>query len=245
MNNFFRPFKSDIKQIESLLKLGSNESDICLVLNITQQQLSKWKAKSKELEDILKPKARPEFTISHPDYASMVEEAFTCGGKRFYRFKEEYRMATGRYKYYYATLRELELKLSLDKLQEFVNAFKLVLNGGGKKKSIELTELHKLVLNLESRIVLAFDPMTIKKLAAVAYFDETEDLTSFSEKYGNEKIKLWEEHNLYTFFLTNPIGELWGVNNTSVDSFQERLTKATEIVQDLDSSLQQVLEANS
>jgi hypothetical protein len=245
MNNFFRPFKSDIKQIESLLKLGSNESDICLVLNITQQQLSKWKAKSKELEDILKPKARPEFTISHPDYASMVEEAFTCGGKRFYRFKEEYRMATGRYKYYYATLRELELKLSLDKLQEFVNAFKLVLNGGGKKKSIELTELHKLVLNLESRIVLAFDPMTIKKLAAVAYFDETEDLTSFSEKYGNEKIKLCEEHNLYTFFLTNPIGELWGVNNTSVDSFQERLTKATEIVQDLDSSLQQVLEANS
>lgn len=246
--NFLRPFKSDINQITSLVKLGCNDSDICLVLNITSQKLNKWKAKSKVVEDLLKPKARPEFTLTHPDFAPMVEEAFTCAGKRFYRFKEEYRNATGRYKYYYATLRELELKLSLEKLQEFVDAFKLVLNGGGKKKSIELTDLHKLVINMESRIVLAFDPATVKKLASVAYFDETEDLTAFDEKYGREKVNLWVSHGVHDFFLTRPIGELFGVKNTSEEYLPEYLKQMETmggIIADLNSNLLTVSEGNS
>lgn len=245
MNNPFRPYRSDINQIASLVKLGCNESDICLILNITSDILSKWKAKNKQVEDILKPKARPEFTLLHPDYAPMVEEAFTCAGKRFYRFKEEYRMSTGRYKYYYSILRELELKLSLKDLQKYVDAFKAVLNGGSKKKSIELTDLHKLVINLESRIVLAFDPATIRRLAAVAYFDDTEDLLAFDEKYGEQKVKLWEGYKVYDFFLTRPIGELFGVNSSSVDSFVELMSLKDGIIQDLNSNLQTVLEDNS
>ena len=245
MNNILRPYKSDIRQIESLTKLGCNESDICLILNITTDILTKWKAKNKVVEDLLKPKARPEFTLLHPDYAAMVEEAFTCAGKRFYRFKEEYRMSTGRYKYYYATLRELELKLSLKDLQKYVDSFKTVLNGGSKKKTIELTDLHKLVINLESRVELAFDPATIRKLAAIAYFDDTEDLVSFDERYGDQKIKLWEDHKVYDFFLTKPIGELLGVKNISVDSLVEHLNQMDGIIQDLNSNLLTVSEAYS
>jgi hypothetical protein len=241
--NFLRPYKSDLRQIDSLVKLGCNESDICSVLHITQSQLSKWKSKNKAVEDYLKPKARPEFTVSHPDYAATVEEAFTCAGKRFYRFKEEYRMSTGRYKYYYSTLRELELKLSLTDLQKYVDAFKAVLNGG-KKNKIEFTELAKLTSNLESRIVLAFDTATIKKLAAVAYFDETEDITSFNEKYGHEKIKLWEDHKVYDFFLTKPIGELFNLKSISVDSLLEDLSLMDGIIKDTNSVVQKVLEDN-
>lgn len=242
--NILRPYKSDIKQIESLVKLGCNESDICLVLGITSDILTKWKGKNKVIEDLLKPKARPEFTLNHPDFAPMVEEAFTCGGRRFYRFKEEYRMATGRYKYYYSTLRELEMKLSLKDLQRYLDAFKLVLNGGSKKK-IELTDLHKLVLNMESRLTLAFDTATIRKLAAVAYFDETEDITSYDQKYGKEKIKLWKDNNVYDFFLTKPIGELFNLKNISVDSLQEDLKEMDGIIKDLNSNLQKVYEDNS
>lgn len=244
MNNILRPYKSDITQIDKLVKLGVSKTDIATILGITDDQLGKWEAKNTTVCEILKPKARPEYTLSHPDFAPMVEEAFPCAGVRYYRFKEEYRQSTGRYKYYYATLRELELKMSLDHLQKFVDAFKVVLNGGSKKR-IELTDLHKLVLNLESRIALAFDPATIKKLAAVAYFDDTEDLTSFNEKYGKRKIEIWEENKVYDFFLTRPIGELWGANNTSVDSLVEHLTQMQEIVQDLNSNLQTVLEDNS
>lgn len=243
--NILRPYKSDIKQIESLVALGVRKSDIASILQLTEIQLNKWEYKNTQVCELLKPKARPEFTLNHPDYAPMVEEAFTCAGKRFYRFKEEYRMATGRYKYYYSTLRELELKLSLTDLQKYVDAFKLVLEGGAKKKSISLNDLHKLIFNLESRIALAFDTATIRKLAAIAYFDESEDLTTFNEKHGEQKMKLWEEHNVYDFFLTKPIGELFNLSSISVESLQEHLKEMDGIIKELNSNLQTVFEDNS
>jgi len=242
--NFLRPYKSDIHQVETLTKLGVSKTDIASVLGITIQQFEKWESKNTAISELLKPKARPEYTVSHPDYAHMIEEAFACAGKRYYRFKDEFRMSTGRYKYYYAVLRELELKLSLEHLEEYVTAFKAVLNGGNKKR-IELTDLHVLVINLESRLKLAFDPATIKKLAAIAYFDDTEDLLSFDERYGAKKVALWEEHKFYDFFLTRPIGELFNANNISVDSLTERLAMDEMLIQDLRSSLLTVLEANS
>lgn len=243
--NILRPYRSDIRQIESLIKLGVNQNDIASILGITPVQLKKWQDKNSKINELLIPKARPEYTLNHPDYAPIVEEAFTCGGKRFYRFKEEYRMSTGRYKYYASVLRELDLKLSLKDLGKFIDAFKAVLNGGGKKKTIELTDLHVLVFNLESRIKLAFDNATIYKLSAIAYFDETEDLVSFSEKYGEEKIKLWQAHNMHDFFLMRPIGELFTQTNISIPSLVEHMKIQEEILAELNSSLLKVSEDNS
>lgn len=242
--NIFRPYKSDIRQIKTLVELGANETDICSVLGISNFDLERWKKRNQKVEIILKPKARPEFTIHHPDYAPMVEEAFTCGGKRFYRFKEEYRMPTGRYKYFYAFLREVDLRASLATLKDYVDAFKKVLNGGEKGKSISIGAMWELILNLETRIKLAFEPMGVKNLAAVAYFDDTEDLTTFSTAYGKEKIKLWEEHNIHDFFLTKPIGELLNLKGISIESLQEYLIQSEQIIQDLNSGLLKVSEEN-
>lgn len=243
--NLFRPTKSDIYQIQELAKLGCNKLDIARVLGVTEVRLNLWKSKYPEIAQPLTQKARPEYTLLHPDYAPMVEEAFTCAGIRYYRFKEEYRMSTGRYKYYYATLREIDLRATIETLKKYVEAFKAVLNGGGKKKSVELGELWKLVQNLETRIRLEFDPQTIKNLAAVAYFDDTEDLTTFSKEHGEHKIRTWEANGNYDFFLTRPIGELFNLSNISVESLQEHLKESQEIIQILNSSLQTVLEDNS
>lgn len=244
MNNFLRPYKSDIRQIDSLVKLGCNYFDIAGILGITESELKKWESKNTKVSELLKPKALPEYTLNHPDYAPMVEEAFACAGKRYYRFKEEYRMSTGRYKYYYSTLRELELKLSLTDLQKYITAFKVVLNGG-KKAKIEFTELAKLLINLESRLELAFDTSTIKKLAAVAYFDETEDLTTFNDRYGQDKVRIWEDNKVYDFFLTRPIGELFNLKSILPGSLEEHLKMMDGIIKDLNFNLQTVLEDNS
>lgn len=243
--NIFRPSKSDVRQIESLVKLGANTSDISMVLGITPVQLKKWEEKNVSISEALKPKARPEYNLTHPEYAPMVEEAFTCGGKRFYRFKEEYRMSTGRYKYYYSTLRELELKLSLKDLEKFIDVFETILNGGSKKKDIKMGDLWQMLFNLKSRVALAFDLPTIKRLATIAYFDETEDLTTYSEEYGNQKIRIWENHDTEDFFLTRLIGELYGLKNFSVESLQEHLTEMEAIRTELDLNLQTVLKDNS
>lgn len=241
----FRPYKSDIRQIQSLVKLGVNPSDIAIIIGITPARLKKWEDKNTDVSEILKPKSRPEYTLNHPEYAPMVEEAFTCGGRRFYRFKEEFRMSTGRYKYYYNVLRELEMKLSLKDLQQFVDGFKTILEGGTKKKSISLENFWKMIINLESRIKLAFDIATIKRLAAVCYFDDTEDLTSFNEKYGDEKIKLWEHHNVEDFFLTRLIGELYGVKDFSPEALEQHLKEMDGIKTELDSAMQVLLKENS
>jgi hypothetical protein len=241
---YFRPYKSDVRQITELVNLGCNETDICTIIGISNFDLEHWKKKNQQIEIILKPKPRPEFTVNHPDYATMVEEAFTCGGKRFYRFKEEYRMPTGRYKYFYAFLREVDLRASLETLRGYIDEFKKVLNGGKGGKSINVGAIWELVLNLETRTKLAFEPMGVKNLAAVSYFDDTEDLTTFSTAYGKEKIKLWEDHNVLDFFLMKPIGELLNLNNTSIESLQEYLIQSDQILQDLNSGLLKVSEEN-
>jgi hypothetical protein len=243
--NLLRPTKSDIKQIESLVKLGCNRKDIALVLLITDAKLERWEKNNSEIASILKQKAVPEYTMNHPDYAPMVEEAFTCGGKRYYRVKEEYRMPAGRYKYYYAYLREVDQRMNLEKLVEYTEAFELVLNGGEKGKQINMGRLWELVLNLKSRTKLAFEPEGVRNLAAVAYFDETEDLTSFSVAYGREKIKHWNDHQIHDFFLTKPIGELLNLSNTSTESLVQYLNQAETIMMDLNSGLQRVSEENS
>lgn len=243
--NILRPTKSDIRQIQVLAKLGVSQNDIASVLGITSTKLESWKADHISVAEPLTPKARPQYTVSHPDYAVQVEEAFTCAGRRFYRFKDEFRMSTGRYKYYYSTLRELELKISINDLHKYIETFEAILNGGGKKKEIKIGDLWKMLFNLKSRVELAFDVSTVKKLAAIAYFDETEDLTTFSEEYGEEKLKLWEKHNVEDFFLTRLIGELCGVRNISVESLEAYLKEAEMILKDLGSDLLTVLKENS
>lgn len=237
-----RPYKSDLYRIEKLVELGCHESDICKVLNITSHRLNKWREKSQKVDELLKVKPRPEYTLNHPEYAPLVEEVFTCAGKRYYRFKDEYRMSTGRYKYYYDTLKAIELKLSLENLQQYIDAFEKCLNGTGKKKEIRIGDLWILIINLKSKVKLAFDVSTVKKLAAIAYFDDTEDLTSFNEKYGDEKIKIWEENNQHDFFLTRRIGELLNVKGISDDSFQEHLAELEMISNQINFNLRTVLE---
>lgn len=241
--NLFRPNKNDIRQISVLGSLGCSKSDIAYVIGITENTLIDWEKNNQLVGEALKGKSKPEYTINHPDYAPMVEEAFTCAGQRFYRFKEEQRTSTGRYKYYYATLRELELKMNPEILLKYIQAFENILNGG-KKNSIQIGELWKLVINMKSRVELEFDPKTIKELAAIAYFDETEDLTTYDHKHGQEKIALWEKNAVYDFFLTKPIGELFGLKNVSVESLEEYLKTADGVIQSLNSNLQTVYEEN-
>lgn len=242
--NIIRPYKSDVTQITKLVGLGANHSDIAYILGITLPELEKWKVINQTVSDALKIKPRSAETLHHPDFAPMVEEAFVCGLNRFYRFKEEYRMSSGRYKYYYASLREVDLRASLEVLKQYVDAFKGILNGG-KKGVVNLGSLWELVLNLESRTKLAFEPMGVKNLAAVAYFDETEDLTTYDQNYGKQKIKLWEDHGMHDFFLMRPIGELLNLNGISIESLQAYLIQAEEVLTDLNSGLQKVSEENS
>lgn len=245
MNNPFRPFSSDIRRLETLVKLGCSRADIALVIGITPTVLQSWEAKNTTVADLLKEKPRPEYTMAYADFAPNVEEAFTCGGKRFYRFKEEYEMPAGRYKYFFHFLTETTMHADLATLKKYVEAFKNILNGANPKKGIQLGELWKLLINLETRLALDLDPALVKRLATVTYFDETEDLITYDKDHGDAKIKLWEDHNIHDFFLTKPISDLIGLNGLSETYLEDCLTERVEILKALDSDLLTVLKENS
>lgn len=245
MSSFLRPTKADLRQVEALANLGCHRDDIASVIGITPSTLAKWEVKSTRVAELLKQKVKPECNIHYPDYAPNIEEAFTCGGRRFYRFKEEYEQPAGRYKYFYAFMREIEMHCSLEKLSQYTEAFEKILNGANPKKGINLGDLWKLVWNLKTIVALDFDPALVKKLASVTYFDETEDLTTYDMEYGKKKIALWEEHNMHDFFLMSPIGDLLGLKHISVESLEDFLKIRTAILEELDSSLQTVSKDNS
>lgn len=191
-----------------------------------------------------KKKPTPEFNLSHPDIRHLIEESFKVGGKTYYRFIEERLIPAGRYKYIYAHLKEVDMRMNLETLKNYVKDFKDLLNGSGPKKIIQIGELWKLVLNLESRVSLAFEPATIERLASVIYFDETEDLSTYDKKHAQSKIDHWKKHEYLGFFLTKPMGELLGLKNTSIESLTAYIAQAQQMIQDLTEDQQKASSEN-
>lgn len=181
-----------------------------------------------------KETVEPAFNIYHPDIADQIELAFEAGGKKFYRFADQYKMPTGRYKYIVAATREVDMRMSIELLNEYITSIKNCLKG--EKGKIDLESAWKSLFAIETRISLAFEPHTVKKLASVVYFTDSEILTTWDrEKDGTEKVKLWDKHNCLDFFLTRPISELLRLSDSSLTSLETYLSQVYPILEELNS----------
>lgn len=176
----------------------------------------------------------PAFNIYHPDIADQIELAFEAGGKKFYRFADQYKMPTGRYKFIVAATREVDMRMSIELLHEYINNLKTCLKG--EKGKVDLETAWKTIFNIETRISLAFEPNTVKKLASVVYFTDTEILTTWDKvKDGSEKVKFWDRYNCLDFFLTRPISELLRLSDSSLTSLETYLNQVYPILEELNS----------
>lgn len=187
-----------------------------------------------EYERILKtvPQIAPEkFTLHHPDLADQIEEAFECGLIRYYRFKSEFRLPTGRYKYHYKYLQLNAIKTDPELLKSEVQEARSWLSG--ERKKIDIGNAMQVLYKIETRASLPFDPELARKLASVSYFTDDEDLSTFDEEHGEKKIAHWKEHNFNDFFLMTPVAELLNLKNISITSLEAYLTEAQEILQAL------------
>lgn len=192
-----------------------------------------------------KPLAKPSFNIDHEDVAHKIEKAFKAGSVQYYKFIDEHQIPAGRYKYIYAALKEADLRMDVATLKQYVQTMKDILNGGAKKNQINVGDIWKIVYNMESRIVLAFEPAAVERLAAVIYFDAGEDLSTYNRMHGAEKILNWKKHNVMDFFLTRPIAELFGTSGISTTSLEDYIQATTEMIQDLTTDLQKVSSENT
>lgn len=175
------------------------------------------------------------FTVHHPDFAGRFELAFECKGVNYYRCIKDFYYPVGRYKFIEARLAEADLRITTKLLKDYIK--ELLKHLDGKTGVINLVRVTELVINMKTHVDLEFSPMTIKRLAAVAYIDETEDVRDFDEEYGEKKIKFWEENGEYAFFLTRPIGELLNVGTTSEESLLKYIISMTDEEKSLISEL--------
>lgn len=186
----------------------------------------------KWLKSLFKKKVKnPTFNVNHPDLAGKFEEAFTCKGIKYYRCIPDFVLPVGRYKWIDAALNEVDIRMTLPVLKAYILELKKYLNV--TNGAIRLDKAFQVISNMETRCELAFEPETVKRLASIVYFDETEDLRDFNQEYGQKKVKIWESTGKYDFFLTRPIGELLNLNITSETYLEKYIQEASQILKDL------------
>lgn len=139
-------------------------------------------------------------------------------------------MPYGRYKELTAFLHEVGLRMDLKTLRAYIAEIKGSIDG--TRGQISLEGALKAIWKMESRIELAFEPDSAKRLSTVVYFDDTESMEGFDSVKAKEKLKIWEEEGSLDFFLTRPMAELLGVNGISKDSLQDYISQAGEVVRE-------------
>lgn len=192
-----------------------------------------------------KPLSDPVFNCMNPDVAEKVELAFKCGNVEYYRFIDDSQMPVGRYKYIYEALKEADMRMTRETLLNYIKIMKEELDGGRSKGMVSMGNIWKTIINMESRVVLAFEPASIERLAAVLYFTKSEDLKTYDRKLGAAKIENWNKHDYVGFFLTKPIVELFGLRGISEPSLRDYLTETVPLIQDLTADMSIPSEANT
>jgi len=230
---FFRPTKHDLRQLDLLVKRGVKLSLITEILNVSDVDFENWRKKG-QVSKILSQKSEqhPEkFNIYHPDVADSIEEAFEVGLIKYYRFKSEFRLPTGRYKYHYKYLQQNALRIDPERLKLEIEDAKSWISG--ERKKIDITKCAKILEGVKTLASMPFDPELARKLAAVSFFTDDEDLSTYDEDYGERKIKFWKENNFNDFFLMMPVEECLNLKGISITSLEEYLETAQMILKDL------------
>lgn len=148
-----------------------------------------------------KKKTRFPIQAEHP-----IEEAFILDGIVYYQFKEDLTtIPTDRMFGALTVYNEMEMKVDADYLRAHLAAMDKILDSP-RPKLQHIVTLHN---NLRERIELAIYPDYIYKLAAVVFFDKTENPHLYDHDHAQTKIERWKKNpEALPFFLSSPIKKL-------------------------------------
>ena len=174
----------------------------------------------------------PKKTILHPEYKDLMEHAFDLidGGVKhsFYCFKSSGDMPTGRFEQYSEFLEDYQRRVSNKELKEAVEIVKDGLNSNSTKG---FADAYKVIEYLEQRTQIAMDTDLFFRFLSCAYVYKDEDLLSYDETIGKQKIELFRKHGLKSFFLTEPSKKWLPFKNLS-DEDLATWEKNTEIIRE-------------
>lgn len=185
-------------------------------------------------------KPKPDVkTLNHADYYGKTEFQFEAKGVKYYAFQNDVDMPTGRYMFIQNFLQEVNLRMNLDTLKEYVQAIRK--NIDGSKGHVDIVKVAVLIDQLESRVELAFEPDTVYRLASCIFFDETELLTTYNIKHNEQKIAAWKSEGTLDFFYRKPFEELTGLKGISQDVIRNYLEAVPKFAEKLTSEMREQL----
>jgi len=187
-----------------------------------------------KVKSVFRKKTSDKFNVYHPEFEQAVEPAFKSEGIQYYRFQSEAQMPMGRYMVMQTLLHAQDLRMDHELLMGYILNMKKAVNGS-LKTGINLTEVIRILTQMESRMVQAFEVGTTYALASVIYFDDTEDLYSYDKEHNKKKVAAWKEARMVDFFYTRPMKELLGLSDTSPQDLQQYIDQQSELMATLTS----------
>lgn len=143
-----------------------------------------------------------------PDSKQVIEFAFECGGKKYYRHVDEMNLPYRRALKALTIYKELDMKCDRHYLDQHIAAMDSILEAN-RFNVDSLLKIKTLTAQLRERVQWIIVPDHVYKLASVRYFDETENPNDYDWKYAAQKIEHWKKHDTVSdFFLREPISSL-------------------------------------
>jgi hypothetical protein len=173
-----------------------------------------------------------------------IVRAFTLGGVSYYKYEQAAQMPFMRAYAAINTYSEVEMRCTREYLQkhsdgnreDIAELKKAFTNVGGSLNLIEtvrrLDTLEKRERNLQERLKMILVTETALNLAAIYYFDDSEDPTSFDQGYARKKIQRWKDGGLEGFFTTAPVRELIPFLDLTEEDLQNFIKVEKEILKE-------------
>lgn len=138
----------------------------------------------------------------------IIEYAFSVGDRHYFRFDDVFNTP---YKRALSTLvyfKELDCNMDREYIEDHCKAFDKILTTSqfNTKHLLKLQELNSMMME---RTVMPKEPELMFKMAAVVFFDQTENPQVYEFKYGENKIRAWKKNvDVNAFFLSQPLRRL-------------------------------------
>lgn len=134
-----------------------------------------------------------------------IEYAFTCGGTKYYRFADITNLPYERGLMALHVYNEVEMRCSRQFLLHYADTIDKILH----ERQIDIFKINQLNEILKQRLTMTTDTELLYKLAAVCFFDKTENPAVYEPDYAEKKIAKWrKDKGVCDFFLQKPLLEL-------------------------------------
>lgn len=144
-----------------------------------------------------------------------IEYAFTCGGTKYYRFADITNLPYERGLMALHVYNEVDMRCSRQFLLRYADTIDKLLH----EQKIDIFKINQLNEILKQRLTLTTDTDLLYRLAAVCFFDKTENPAVYEPDYAKKKIAKWrKDKGVHDFFTQMPLLELMPfLQNVDID----------------------------